>query len=489
MNYTVEPLETQTHFIKITGHVPYVHQSVVKLQLPAWRPGRYELANYAKNIRNFKIYNKNNEPLDFIKVNKDCWQVNITGLNEFWFSYEYYANQYDAGASYADDSQIYINPVNCFMYLEGKQDEPFAIQLLVPDNYKIACQLPVTGKTINAKNFDQLADSPLIASAELFHQSVAFGSTQIHFWFKGQQPFNREYLNKLTLDTLDYTKTATHIFGELPCNNYHFMYYILPYNFRHGVEHNDSTVIAMGFTKDTYLPEFYDDLLAISCHELFHLWNVKRLRPTDMLPYDFTKENYSRLGYVYEGVTTYYGDLILLRSNVWSLSKYFESLSSDLNRHFNNPARDNYSVAESSFDTWLDGYTAGIPGRKVSIYIEGLVAAFVADVLILKATNGAKRLDDALALLYKNTYLMNKGYTEGDYKSALETESGVDFTNYFNDLIHGYGKWDKYLNEAMDTIGLTLVKNLQNGAIDCKVLKQANIAPAQEQLLQCWLNP
>jgi predicted metalloprotease with PDZ domain len=285
-----------------------------------------------------------------------------------------------------------------------------------------------------AINFDQLADSPLIASPNLEHYEFLVDQTNIHFWFQGKHSVDTE---QLKTDTKAYTQAQTRIFKELPCKNYHFLYQMLPFSFRHGVEHEDSTVIAMGNGGNILSDEFYNDLLAISSHELFHLWNVKRIRPAEMLPYDFTKENYSTLGYIYEGITTYYGDLMLLRSQVWTWEQYAESWNSDFLRHISNEGKNNYSVAESSFDTWLDGYVPGIKGRKVSIYIEGMLAAMLADLIIIKNSDGKHSLDNVLHDLYHLYYKQNKGYTEEDYKLLLEKYGKESFESYFEKIIWG----------------------------------------------------
>ena len=126
----------------------------------------------------------------------------------------------------------------------------------------------------------------------------------------------------------------------------------------------------------------YSELLGVSSHELYHAWNIKTIRPKAMHPYRFREENYSRLGYIYEGVTTYMGDLYLLKSGVFTLSEYLKELEQQFQRHFDNPARFYTSVGDSSFDTWLDGYISGAPGRKLSIYVEGCLLAFVTDFMI-----------------------------------------------------------------------------------------------------------
>lgn len=453
MHYNISIADPAEHFIRLQWTIAHIHQDQLHLQLPAWRPGRYELQNYAKNVRSFSIADQDGRAVTFRKITKDCWEVETKGVQQLLVTYEYYANQYDAGASYADAHQLYVNPVNCFMYVVGRMDEPYEITLDLPADYTVACQLPVDGHTLHAKDFDTLADSPFIASATLQHATQVEGSCTFHFWFQGTHAIDTERLKK---DTAAYAAVQAKLFGDLPCTHYHFLYHILDRPFRHGVEHLDSTVIAMGKPDGQSNEDFYQDLLAISSHELFHLWNIKRIRPTDMLPYDFTKENYSTLGYVYEGVTTYYGDVMLLRSGVWSWELYSKSFASDLKRHVDNPGRFNYSVAESSFDTWLDGYVPGVPGRKTSIYIEGMLAAFVADVMIIRHSDGRYSLGNVMHDLYQEWYKDGRGYTEQDYCRLLEKYAGVSFEAYFRELIHGKGAFESWLREAADAIGCTI---------------------------------
>jgi predicted metalloprotease with PDZ domain len=460
MHYNISILDTVNHFIKLTWTIENIHQDILHLQLPAWRPGRYELQNFAKNIRRFNVQDSNGNRVPFRKVVKDRWEVETHNIHTLVVSYEYCANQLDAGASFVSDEFLYINPVNCFMYMEGRMDEEYIVEFKLPRDYVIACQLPVDGHSLRAKNFDLLADSPLIASNSLHHYTFdVYSNTNrletstIHFWFQGT-PYPD--MSRMIAETKKYCDEQVAVFGDLPCKDYHFLYHILATPFRHGVEHLNATVIAMGPSEDWEKPDFYDSFMAISSHELFHLWNIKRIRPADMLPYDFTKENYSTLGYVYEGITTYYGDMMLLRSNVWSWEQYTDSFRGDLQKHLSNPGRLNYSVAESSFDTWLDGYVPGVLGRKVSIYTEGMLAAFIADIFIIHHSNGKYSLDNVLNDLYNQYYKHDKGYTETDYKLLLETYGQCSFEAYFDELIWGVGHYQNWLTRATNLIGCTL---------------------------------
>ncbi len=471
-------------YIQIVSEISTLGSNRTLLQLPAWRPGRYELGNFAKNIKGFKVYDHREEELNFKKISKDCWEIETNEVGYFYISYYYYAQQPDAGACYVSSEMIYLNPVHCFMYVPGRIEEAHQVNFDVPSDWKIACQLPLNGMQITAENFDALADSPVFVAAQMQHHSFSLNQTNFHFWFVGG---DYPVLERLATDTKKYAAWQTNLFGDLPCKDYHFMYLLLPTVFRHGVEHMDSTVIAMGPLAELGKDEVYHDFLAISSHELFHLWNVKRIRPTELLPYDFTKENYSRLGYVYEGVTTYYGDLALWLSGVWNWEQYSSSLSGDLSKHLNSEGRNFYSVAESSFDTWLDGYVPGVPGRKVSIYTEGLVAALIADVMIIEATNGERRLHDVMQALYERTWKQGVGYTQEMYQAILEEIAGISFSDYFSELIEGKGHLENCLLESLFKLGLSAEKQVDvTGIVTYRIVKFMNPTVSQAQLFDFW---
>jgi predicted metalloprotease with PDZ domain len=261
--------------------------------------------------------------------------------------------------------------------------------------------------------------------------------------------------DRLLKDFKLFTDKQLQKFKEFPTKEYHFLCQIVPYKAYHGVEHCKSTVILLGPTYDVF-GSLYKELLGVSSHELYHTWNVKAIRPIELFPYNFKQENYSELGYICEGITTYMGDMFLLKSGVFSLESYLMEFKNQLQKHFDNPARFNYSVAESSFDTWLDGYTPGAPGRKVSIYTEGCLLAFVTDVKILKATINRFCLDDVMRVLYFDYAVKGKGVSEADYKAVLEQVSSVNWDEFFNDFIHGTQPFESILADSLDYLGLEL---------------------------------
>jgi predicted metalloprotease with PDZ domain len=199
------------------------------------------------------------------------------------------------------------------------------------------------------------------------------------------------------------------------------------------------------------------EFLSISSHELFHSWNVKAIRPAEMFPYDYTKENYSRMGFVTEGVTTYYGDFLLYRSGIYSDYEAYRCLSKHLQNHFDNFGRYNLSVADSSFDTWLDGYSEIVPHRKTSIYSEGCLIALMTDLLIRKYSGNARSLDDVMQCLYNEFAKKNKGYTESDYIAVCEQMAGHSMKEFFDNYVFKAASYENALIECFEYVGIQLI--------------------------------
>jgi predicted metalloprotease with PDZ domain len=471
--YTIDCDNAQQHFIKIKVQFP-VDENKTIIHLPSWRPGRYELGNFAKNIKNFKVFNDQNKAINFHKINKDSWEISSNETKYIKIEYQYYANELNAGSSYFDEQQLYVNPVNCFLYAEGKEQFPISLELNIPENYTIASSLVQENNFLLAENFDELADSPFICSENLEKQTYSVADTNFNIWFNNQLNIPWE---RVIDDFRNFTKKQIEDFGEFPVSEYHFLIQSLPYLAYHGVEHLKSTVITLGPSYDLF-ENRYDELLGVSSHELYHVWNVKSIRPKELLPYNFKKENYSELGYIYEGITTYLGDLYLLKSAVFSLENYLKELSKQFQKHFDNPGRFAYSVAQSSFDTWLDGYDPGAPGRKVSIYTEGCLLAFVIDTKIRKATNNKRGIEEVMKRLYYNFAQNNKGFTEKDFIDQLENICGYSFQDFFNDYVHGTTPYETILLEALDFIGLELIQTPSNSYSEAnlgmKTVNQSN---------------
>ncbi|MFY0591890.1 M61 family metallopeptidase [Roseivirga sp.] len=454
MIYNISFDKATTHFLNFKV-VINAQKTNLLLQLPNWRPGRYQIQNFAKRIKNFQATDEKGNSIEVQKKSKSSWELsNLPG--EVTISYQYFAFAMDAGNTWLDDEQVYINFINCCIYDPSQMDAACEVILDLPKNYKIASGLNSIGHDrLLAPSFYQLVDSPLFASDSLRKVVYQWASTTYNIWIQGNNPKSDE---ELVQDFKAFTKKQVEVMGEFPCPEYHFLIQCLPYKHYHGVEHWNSTVITIGPSSELADRKLYKELLGVSSHELFHTWNVIRLRPKEMTPYNFQTENYHTTGFVTEGVTTYYGDLFLARSGVFSLDEYLGELNKLLKRHYENEGRKAYSVAESSFDLWLDGYEKGIPGRKVSIYNEGALAALILDLTIRQKFNNKKSLDDIMRLMWQRHGQNMSGYDYNDYKAAAESIYEEDLDNYFKEIISGSAQYESYLANLFQKFGLSFKK-------------------------------
>lgn len=457
MNYNISYQHPEQHYIDITLETETKGQKKLFFQLPAWRPGRYELGNFAKNIQKWKAIDENGNSLAFKKISKDRWEVSCENANKVVVKYNYFANELNAGSTYLDEDQLYVNPVNCLIYNESEMNSSCELKLNLPKAYRCAIGLDeISELTYCANNYDELADSPFIASSSLQQLTFQAEDTTFYLWFQGEIKIKEALIRK---DFLAFTKEQIALFGDFPTKEYHFLFQIVPYSFYHGVEHGASTVIVLGPSYAVFQQSGrYEDLLGVSSHELFHTWNVKRIRPVEMWPYDFTKENYTRLGYLTEGATTWYGDLMLYRSEVFGDDAFFRTFNQLLDRHYNNPGALNLSVAESSFDTWLDGYGMGVPNRKASIYTEGALITFLLDVEIRKSSNNQHSFDDVIRRFYTKEFKDGKGVSETTYRETVEQLAGKDLGHYFDAFINGNEDFSHELIDALNYLGLKMTR-------------------------------
>ncbi len=453
MHFCISSPNPTTHFFEVSCTINNVSTETLDIQLPAWRPGRYELQHFAKNIQRFEVFNTQNEPLAFHKITKDRWRIEVGTNTSIVVRYVYYANVLDAGGSYVAGDFWYINPVNLCVYADEKLNEPCSLSLQIPENYQVACGLAKANENeymLLAKDYYELVDSPILASNTLQSGRYEVAGTIFHVWFQGN--ISPDW-PQIMADFKAFTSVQIATMGEFPEPEYHFLNLILPTAFYHGVEHRHSTMVVLGPDDDNVYP----DLLGVSSHELFHAWNIIRIRPKELLPYDFTKENYFTTCFIAEGVTTYYGDLFLRRANVFDDDAYFLELETYLKRHFSEARYAAQSLAEASFDLWLDGYTKGIPQRKVSVYQKGALVALILDLTIRQLHNHKKSIDDVMRLLWQRFGKPFVGYTIEDYQQIVEEVAGVSLDWYWQECVFGNEPLDHRLNEILADVGLKCI--------------------------------
>ena len=465
--YHIAGDKPNTHYLSIEVSIETEQRESLTISLPVWRPGRYELGNFAKNIKNFRVENKQGHPISYKKTSKSSWEIETKKVESIVVKYDYYAFEMNAGSSFLDDDQLYINPVNCCVYDHERMNEQHLIRLLIPEDYKTATSLKkIEEHAFIAKDFHELADSPIIASRNLISYCFEVENITTHIHLNGG---TESLAQKMIPDFRQFMQRTKAFFGHCPVSEFHFMFQILPYRFYHGVEHLKSTIIAIGPYNEVENWSVYSEILGVSCHEFFHVWNIKHIRPKEMLPYDYQKENYSQCGFVYEGFTTYYGDLLLLQSGVFSESDYFATLADRINRHAQNYGRFNLSLAEASYDTWLDGYVPGVPQRKVSIYDEGNLFAFLLDIHLIKSSGGKKSLRDICIRLLKEFGDKNIGYSEKDIIRLANETANEDLTYLFENFLYKKSDYLKEVEKCLNEIGLQLINANQPASVEQRI--------------------
>ena len=375
IKYHLESSNPVSQFIEIKLHIPVRHLSLVRLQLPAWRAGRYQLANYVQNIRNLHVLSPNGVAISTSKITKDLWEFTPDHVGEYQVSYEYYCAKMDAGSCWVDDEQVYLNFVNCCFEVVDRSEERIQVEINFPSEFQSCTTLLKENNELFATNFQQLADSSFLASQNLTHESFEIEQVKFHLWFQGEIHFD---LAEFKAYILEFAVKQIEAFGEFPVEEYHFIYQLLPYSHYHGVEHQRGTVITFG-------------------------------------PAESLTER---------------------RSGYFTLAEYFETFEKVLNREAINFGWQNQSILESSFDLWIDGYVAGIPDKKVSIYTHGALIAFCLDIMLLDEKSS---LHEVMKLLWKRYGKPKIGYMLDDVWEVIlsQTSHPIYFNQFHEDYIAG----------------------------------------------------
>jgi predicted metalloprotease with PDZ domain len=387
-----------------------------RLVMPVWTPGSYLVREFARHVQDFAVADAAGQPLKWEKTNKDTWRVVTNGAREWHATYRVYANELSVRTSELNSGHGFWNNANLLMYLEGFLKDPSTVRVLAPDAWKVATGLPaVAGQknTFRAENFDILYDSPFEASN---FKTLVFNVKGVphRIVIDGEGNYNPE---RMRLDVQKLVETEVEIMGEIPYRDYTFILHLRS-NAGGGLEHLNSTALGyprFGFRIRTgeratsaapnasETPERdYRGFLSLVAHEFFHLWNVKRIRPDALGPFDYTQENYTKVLWVAEGITDYYADLALRRAGLISETDFLSATARAIQQLQNTPGRLEQTVEESSFDSWIKYYRQdeNSINSQVSYYDKGALLGLLLDLEIRKRSNGAKSLDDVMRYLY-----------------------------------------------------------------------------------------
>jgi predicted metalloprotease with PDZ domain len=426
----------EPHYLDITFQFSPRKPGKQVIQLPIWRPGRYQAQNFAKNIPVLKAFS-GGAPIAIHKVASSTWELEASELVEI--RYSYYANQPDAGGSVVEEDLLYINFITCLLYVKGRENERCEIHIEKPTGWKNVCTFKNGGK------YRELVDSPYIAAPAIFQHKWKCHGVKFAIDVVG----SRQALSKKLTDAYEkFTQTQLDWMGHFPVKEYHYMLWVCPKPYYHGVEHTKSTMMVMG-PPDR---DAYEDLIGLGSHELFHVWNIATIRPKELFPYAYHQETPFSTGWVVEGITTYLGDWFLYESGVWTRAEYLAGLLGNLKLHFDRDANAQQSLEESSIDLWLDGYGTSLPNKRASIYYKGAVVALALD-LKLQAKNG-KSLRDVMQAMNAEFGQLKKGYTKEDFIRICEETYGDSLQDFFRDYVEKSTDIITDLQEILAKLGL-----------------------------------
>ncbi|MBB4811331.1 putative metalloprotease with PDZ domain [Acinetobacter johnsonii] len=408
LHYQIEFDDYRQHLIHVT--LRFVADPTQVLSLPTWIPGSYLIREFSKHIESVRAYDEEGRLLEIQKFEKNKWRLFNTDHELITVEYDVYAYDLSVRGAYVDQTRLYVNPACTCLGLEGQEDKAVEVELFLPDELKhfqlatgMASKSLVKGRfTLKAKNYAELIDAPF-ELAEQTRFSFEANGIPHEFVVSGKHAMNAARMQQ---DIEKICTTEISMFGSAPFSNYTFMT-MATANSYGGLEHPNSTSL---ISSREDLPkanepeepsEDYQRFLGLCSHEYFHSWLVKFIRPENFVNYDLNKEGYTSLLWIFEGFTSYYDDLILLRSGVISQASYIKLLKTQIDRYLQNPGRFVQSVSESSFDAWVKFYRQDENSNNAgtSYYNKGCLVALCLDLgLRLRGSS----LDVLMRKLYEN---------------------------------------------------------------------------------------
>ena len=437
VNYQIKITNAAQHLAEVSIDFPAAKGNTLDVQMPIWRTGRYEVLNLGKNVRQFKATNSKGQPLTFAKTDKGTWQIKTKAGEAIKVSYEIFANALGERTQHIDDTHAYLDASGVLMYAAPFRSQPITVKLDTPANWvsRSGMDKGNCDHCFVAPNYDVLIDSPIETGEHEFHQFDVDGrSIELAIWGRGNYNGKKmaEDLKKIVVET---KKTL----GEFPFKKRYLFIVHATDGAGGATEHLNSTVIQR--PRWAYFPrKECVSFLKTAAHEFVHTWNVKAYRPKEMVPYEYQKENYTRLLWIAEGNTSYLESLVTLRAGIQTRDEYLEDLSKALLAYEHQPGRFQQSAAESSFDAWIDAGGERARNASVNIYSKGLLLGNAIDIEVRRQTNGAKGLEHVHQYLYAHHTVDKGGYGEADVRTALKSVTGNDWSAWWTKYVDGIGE-------------------------------------------------
>ncbi len=460
VRYTVRFPEPSTHYAVIEALLPTGGQAEVDVFMAVWTPGSYLVREYARHVEGLT-------PLSVLKIAKNRWRVQTGGTPEICLSYRVYCRDMSVRTNWVEANFALLNGAPTFITLVGGESLRHTVRLELPDGW---CTT-MTGLDLvegggphhyEAPDYDTLVDCPIIAGNPAMHQFEVAG---IPHYLVNQGEESVWDAARAVPDLQKIVETHLDMWGSLPYRKYLFLNLITEAG--GGLEHKNS-VVMMTSRWTTRTRQSYLGWLDLASHEYFHVWNVKRLRPAELGPFDYERENTTRSLWVAEGITDYYASLLVRRAGISTQQEYLtgsdgsSGLSGIIHRLQTTPGRLVQSAGQASFDAWTKLYRPdeNSGNTTISYYTKGTVVAWLLDARIRKVSNGVKNLDDLMRLAYER-FSGACGFTPEQFRATAEEIAGVSLTEFFRHAVESTEELD--YAEALDFFGLRF-KALREGA-------------------------
>jgi predicted metalloprotease with PDZ domain len=473
MAFTVSMDHPASHTFHVTLHCDGLAGELQDFKLPAWAPGYYRVLDYAKNVSNFHATDATGHALQWQRVTKNTWRVVAANSPVVNLTYDVYGAVSFAVQNYLGEDRALLSPPGTFVHLAGHTNRPATIALAAPQNWTtFATGLdPVVGRphTFSAPDFDVLYDSPILMGTQ---ETLRFEVQGVPHDIAMENVPPAVDRQKMTADLKKMVETATHLIGDVPYKRYAFL---LIGKGNGGVEHLNSASIAFNGTSLLNEPG-YRGWLSYVAHEYFHNFNVKRIRPIALGPFDYDTENLTNMLWVSEGLSVYYEDVVTERAGLMTRAQFLERLQNAMGKFENAPGHHYQSATDSSWHTWGTSGVGNDRNTTISYYDNGGMLGMMLDLKIRHESQNRKSLDDVMRALYRKFYQQKKrGFTDAEFREECEAAAGTSLTEVLEYASTtkevDYARYLAYAGLSMevtaeDTAGATLrlnTRTLENG--------------------------
>jgi predicted metalloprotease with PDZ domain len=434
IDYTVTLSDTASRQLHISTDIKNINQPRLDLSLPTWTPGWYTVENYFRNVLRFRITDASGKVLPHTMSRKQTWNVDTKGIKEIRIDYDYRATILALNQAKVAKDFAFFTGIELFLQAEGHRDEPSSVHFALPAGWKIVTALKETNDpmTFTAANYDTLVDAPV----EIGNFDVTKFEVEGKPHYLVTNPagaFSREKADRFTQMLAKVATVDSAIFGGLPYEKYcYFYFFTSPESNASGALEHLNSFVAFSPPGNIATPEM---IIGTAAHEFFHLWNVKRIRPAEMWPYDYSRENETPLLWVSEGFTNYYGQLARYRAGLQTPENFVQSVADAASGVENTEARNYISPAESSVSTWV-GYDTPV-AFGISYYTQGQNLGALLDLSIRNDTDGKYSLDDCMRALFNDHYKKGRGFTTEDMISIIDRLTRKDYHDFYRQYVFG----------------------------------------------------